>query len=109
MYPGTASARSLTSRISVGTNVAAIPMMTRIAPTKTIPTAGPRRMPRRTRTSTAGLSAIARNSAISTQMITERVTQSTWITIAAASTTPITVRIARGRKRTTRSSSIIRG
>ena len=109
MYPGTASARSLTSRTSVGTNVAAIPTITRIAPTKTMPTAGPRFMPRRTRNSTAGLSAIARKSAISTQMITERVTQITWSTIATASTTPITVRIARGRKRTMRSSSMQRG
>ena len=80
--------------------MAAIPTMTRIAPTNTIPTAGPRRRPRRTRNSTAGLSAIARKSAISTQMITERVTHRTSSTIATARTTPITVRIARGRKRT---------
>ena len=41
-------------------------------------------------------------------MITERVTQITSSTIATASTTPITVRIARGRNRTMRSSSMLR-
>ena len=55
--------------------------------------------PRRTRNSTAGLRAIARKSAISTQMITDRVTQSTSSTIATPRMTPITLRIARGRNR----------
>ena len=105
MYPGTASARSFTSRTRVGTNVAAIPTIRRSAPMNTKPTATPRRLPRRTRNSTAGLSAIARKSAISTQMITERVTHRASSTTAAPRTTPITVRIARGLKRTLRSSS----
>ncbi len=49
---------------------------------------------------------MATKQAIRIQMIAERVTQRTSRAAATASTTPITLRIARGRKRMTRSSLI---
>ena len=77
----------------------------RIAPTKTIVTASPRRAtPRRCNPSTAGLSARARKIATKIQIRTLCAAWTISIRTTPARMIPSTMRIARGRKRTRRSS-----
>ena len=106
-YPGTASMKSLTCETIVGMTVAARAAIARIAPTKTIVTASPRRrIPRCCSASTAGLSASARKIATKIQI---RIPCAAWTMCSSrypATMIPSTTRTVRGRKYTRRSSSI---
>ena len=85
--------------------VAPIAATTRIAAMKTIPTASPRRAtPCSCSHSTPGLSASARKIATKIQIRIPCAACTIWIRTMPARMIPSTTRIARGRKRTRRSS-----